>query len=159
MAKAQAAESFESILDTPADAVERPKPLPAGTYSVIVKGMPEHGVSSQKKTPFVRFTYALTAAGEDVDEDELNTLLTNKDGVVESITTKSIKDTYYTTPDSLFRLTDCLENMGITLDDKTIRAALDETPNSSLNIVVGHRASEDGTQIFAEVKRTMKAED
>lgn len=159
MAKPQTAESFESILDTPADAVERPKPLPAGTYSVIVKGMPEHGVSSQKKTPFVRFTYALTAAGEDVDEDELKTLLTNKDGEVEPINTKSIKDTYYTTLDSLFRLTDCLENMGIDLDGRTIRAALDETPNASLTIVVGHRASEDGTQVFAEVKRTMKAED
>ncbi len=158
MAKAQAAESFESILDTPADAVERPKPLPAGTYSVIVKGMPEHGVSSQKKTPFVRFTYALQAAGEDVDEDELSVLLTNKDGEKEAINTKSIKDTYYTTPDSLFRLTDALEAMGIDLDSKTVRAALDETPNSSLDIVVGHRASEDGTQIFAEVKRVMAAE-
>ena len=63
MAKEPAA-SFESILDTPAEAVERPKPLPVGTYDVIVKGMPEHGQSSQKKTPFVRFTYALTEAHE-----------------------------------------------------------------------------------------------
>ena len=156
MAKAQPAESFESILDTPADAVERPKPLPAGTYEAIVKGMPEHGVSTQKKTPFVRFTYALTAAGEDVDEDELKTLLTNKDGEVEAINTKSIKDTYYTTPDSLFRLTDALEAMGIDLDDKTIRAALDETPNCSIAVVVGHRSNPDNPeQIFAEVKRIM----
>lgn len=159
MAKAEPATSFESILDTPADAVERPKPLPAGTYDAIVKGLPEHGQSSQKKTPFVRFTYALVAAGEDVDEDDLATLLTNKDGVKEPIGSKSIKDTYYTTPEALYRLTDVLENMGIDLTEKTIRAALDETPNSSVRIVVGHRASEDGTQIFAEVKRTMRADD
>jgi len=158
MAKAEPATSFESILDTPADAVERPKPLPAGTYDCIVKGMPEHGQSSQKKTPFVRFTYALQAAGEDVDEDELKELLTDKDGDIGAIGTKSIKDTYYTTPDSLFRLTDALENMGVDLTEKTIRAALDETPNASVRIQVGHRASEDGTQIFAEVKRTMRAE-
>jgi hypothetical protein len=121
--------------------------------------MPEHGVSSQKKTPFVRFTYALTAAGDDVDPDELKELLTDKNGETAPIGSKTIKDTYYTTPDSLFRLTDALENMGLDADSgKTIRQLLDETPNADLNILVGHRASEDGTQVFAEVKRTMKAE-
>lgn len=150
MAKAEPATSFESILDTPADAVERPKPLPAGTYDAIVKGLPEHGQSSQKKTPFVRFTYAIQAAGEDVDEEELE--------AIGGIADKTIKDTYYTTPDSLFRLTDALENMGIELDGKTVRQGIDETPNASVRIVVGHRSSEDGQQIFAEVKRTMRAE-
>jgi hypothetical protein len=158
MAKQEPATSFESILDTPADKVERPKPLPAGTYSAIVKGMPEHGVSAQKKTPFVRFTYVLQDAFDDVDEDELAALLTDKDGNVSAISEKSIKDTYYTTPDSLFRLTDALEAMGIELDQKTIRAALDETPNCSINIVVSHRTPEGSDQIFAEVKRIMKAE-
>jgi hypothetical protein len=151
-------QTFESILDTPADEVERPKPLPTGTYDVIVSGLPEHGQSSQKKTPFVKFNYVLQAAGEDVDEDELVTLLTKKDGTVEPLTTKSIKDTYYTTPDSLFRLTDVIENMGIEQEGKTIRQCLDETPNASLRILVGHRASEDGRQVFAEVKQTMKAD-
>ncbi len=159
MAQAQAATSFESILDTPADAVERPKPGPVGTFDVLVKGMPEHGVSTLKKTPFVRFTYVFQAAGEDVDEDDLKEWLTDKDGNTAALGSRSIRDTYYTTPDSLFRLTDALENMGIDLSEKTIRAALDETPNCSVRIVVGHRASEDGTQIFAEVKRTMKIED
>lgn len=157
MAKEPAA-SFESILDTPAENVERPKPLPAGTYDVIVKGMPEHGQSSQKKTPFVRFTYALTAAGEDVDEEELAELLTAKDGSTVPISERTIRDTYYTTPDSLFRLTDALEAMGIDSEGKTIRQMLDETPNSDLRIVVGHRASEDGQSIFAEVKRVMRPE-
>lgn len=150
--------SFESILDTPADAVERPKPLPAGTYAAIVKGMPEHGQSAQKRTPFVKFTYVLQDAFDDVDQDELTALLTDKDGNVEHIGTKSIKDTYYTTPDSLFRLTDALEAMGIDLEGKTVRAALDETPNCSINVVVSHRTPEGSDQIFAEVKRIMKPE-
>lgn len=157
MAK-ETATSFESILDTPADDVKRPVPLPAGTYSAIVKGLPEHGVSAQKKTPFVRFTYAITSAFDDVDEDELTAILTDKDGNVGAITEKSIKDTYYTTPDSLYRLTDALEAMGIDLNDKTVRAALDETPNCEINIVVSHRTPEGSDQIFAEVKRIMKAE-
>lgn len=148
---AQAAQaSFESILDTPATEVERPKPLPAGTYDAIVKGLPEYGESSQKKTPFCRFTLAMQAAGEDVDAEELESI-----GGLEG---KSLKSTYYTTPDALFRLTDFLEHCGIDLDGKTIRQAIDETPNCSVKAVITHRASEDGQQIFAEVKRTMKAE-
>lgn len=158
MAKASTATSFESILDTPAEAIERPKPLPVGTYDVIVKGLPEFGQSSQKKTPFVKFTYALVDAGEDVDEDELAALLTGKDGEPVPIGERTIKDTYYTTPDAMWRLTDVLENMGIDPDGKTVRQMLDETPNSSLRILVSHRASEDGESIFAEVKRTMAAD-
>ena len=142
--------SFESILDTPATEVERPKPLPTGTYDAIVKGLFETGESAKKKTPFVRFTYTIVAAGEDVDPDELE--------AIGGIADKIIKDTYYTTHDALFRLTDTLENMGIDLEDKTVRHALDETPNASIRIQIAHRASEDGEQIFAEVKRTMKAE-
>lgn len=149
MAKAAQA-SFESILDTPATEVDRPKPLPAGTYDGVVKGLYEQGESSQKKTPFVRFTYVMQAAGEDVDEEELQ--------AIGGIDGKTIKDTYYTTPEALFRLTDTLERMGIDMEGKTVRQALDETPNASIRIVIGHRASEDGQQIFAEVKRTMKAE-
>ena len=148
MAKAATQASFESILDMPADAVERPKPIPAGTYDVIVKGLYEQGESSQKKTPFVRFIYAITSAGEDVDPDELS--------AIGGLDGKTIRDTYYTTPDAMFRLTDTLENMGIDLDGKSIRHGLDETPNAALRIVVAHRAVDD--QIFAEVKRTMKAE-
>lgn len=151
MAKAATQATFESILDTPVADVERPKPLPAGTYDAIVKGLYEEGVSAQKKTPFVRFTYAITNAGDDVDAQELEDM--------GGITDKTIKDTYYTTPDALFRLTDVLTNMGLDgLDTKTIRQALSETPNCEIRIVVGHRTSEDGTQIFAEVKRTMRAE-
>lgn len=157
------APNFESILDTPTAAVERPRPMPAGTYDGIVKGLYEEGVSTQKKTPYVRFTYAFQSAGEDVDQDELLEVLTDKDGKVHPIGEKSIKDTYYTTPDALFRLKDVLAAMDlIDLENedetKTIRQALSETPNCSIRFTVAHRASEDGTQIFAEVKRVMKPE-
>lgn len=158
MANNSAPTSFESILDTPADKVERPKPLPAGTYACVVRGLYEEGVSAQKKTPFVRFTYALTDAFDDVDEDELKASLTDAEGTLHPIGTKSIKDTYYTTPDALFRLTDALEAMGIDLEGKSVRVALGETPNCSLNVVVSHRTPEGSDQIFAEVKRVMKAD-
>src|ERR1019366_618493 len=36
---------FESIPDPPAADIERPKPLPAGTYDAVVRGLPEYGES------------------------------------------------------------------------------------------------------------------
>lgn len=150
MATSHASTSFESILDTPATDIERPKPLPAGTYDCIVKGLPEYGESSQKKTPFCRFTYLVQAAGDDVDPEELQAI-----GGIEG---KTMRDTYYTTPDAIFRLTDTLERMGIDPEGKSVRQMIDESPNASLRIMVEHRASQDGQQIFAEVKRTMKAD-
>jgi hypothetical protein len=153
------APKFESILDTPVADVERPKPMPAGTYDCIVRGLYEQGESSKKKTPFVKFTYAFQAALDDVDEDELREMLTDKDGNVTPLTERTIKDTYYTTPDALFRLTDALEAMGIEdLENKTIRQSLSETPNCPIRVVIGHRASEDGETVFAEVKKVMKPE-
>lgn len=145
--------TFESILDTPAADIERPAPAPAGTYDFIVKGLPEYGESSQKKTPFARFTLVFQSAGDDVAEDELAEWI--GDG---TLTEKQMKITFYTTPDAMFRLTDFLEHCGIDPEGKTVRQMIDETPNCSVRGVVSHRASDDGQQIFAEIRRTMAAE-
>lgn len=148
--KAQA--DFASILDMPATDVERPKPLPVGTYFGVVQGLPEHDVSSKKKTPFVRFTLAVQSVGDDVDEDDLKAF--GDEGVIG----KLIRSTYYTTPDSLFRLTDFLEHCGIDPEGKSVRACIDETPNCSIGFSISHRASDDGQSVFAEVKSTFKPE-
>lgn len=148
MAKAASA-SFESILDTPAAEVERPKPLPIGTYTAVVKGLYEEGVSSQKKTPFVQFTFALTGAGEDVDADELEEM--------GGITDKFLKNNstcFYTTPDALWRLTEFLEQAcKIEMEDKTVRQALGDTPNCEVRLVIIHEANQSGDQKFASIKK------
>lgn len=160
MAKPQQ-QTFESILDTPADKVERPKPLPAGIYEAIVQGLYEEGVSTQKKTPYVQFAFNIQAAGEDVDEEELTAWATDLEGNVRPLQGTIFKNNstkFYTTPGSLYRLTDFLEHCGIDLEGKKIRHALDETPNCSVKLVIGHTASQDGEQIFAELKKTMPAD-
>jgi hypothetical protein len=161
MAKLATTPTFESILDMPAADVERPKPLPAGTYDAIVQGLYEEGVSSQKKTPFVQFAFAIQGADEDVDEDDLEKYLTAKDGSKKSlqgVVLKNISTKFYTTPDSMFRLTDFLTHLGIDQEGKSIRQCLSETPNCSVKILIGHTASTDGESIFAELKKTMPAE-
>jgi hypothetical protein len=148
MAK-QSAASFESILDTPAADVERPKPLPIGTYTAVIKGLYEEGASSQKKTPFVQFTFALTSAGEDVDAEELE--------AIGGITEKFLKNNstcFYTTPDATWRLTEFLEQAcKIDISDKTIRQALADTPNTEVRLVIIHEANQSGDQKFASVKK------
>lgn len=161
MARTAETPNFESILDMPAADVERPKPLPVGTYNAIVQGLYEEGVSSQKKTPFVQFAFAIQSADEDVDEEDLDTYLSSKDGTKKSLSGVVLKNNstkFYTTPDSLFRLTDFLDHCGIDQDGKTIRQALSETPNCSVKITIGHVFSQDGESIFAELKKTMRSE-
>ena len=161
MAKPNQTPNFESILDMPAADVERPKPLPAGTYDAVVQGLYEEGVSSQKKTPFVQFAFAIQAADEDVDEDDLAAYLTSQDGTVKALNSVVLKNNstkFYTTPDSMFRLTDFLDHLGIEQEGKSVRQCLSETPNCSVKILIGHTASQDGESIFAELKKTMPAE-
>lgn len=161
MARTSTTPNFESILDMPAADVERPKPIPAGTYNAIVQGLYEEGVSSQKRTPFVQFAFAIQSADEDVDEEDLAAFLTAKDGTTKKLSEIVMKNNstkFYTTPDSMFRLTDFFDHCGIDQDGKTVRQCLSETPNSSVKILIGHVASSDGEQIFAELKKTMPGE-
>ncbi len=74
MAQTQTSPNFGALLDKPASDVERPKPLPQGSYHCIVKGLPRFDKSSKKFTEFVEFTLQPTSAGEDVDEEDLEAM-------------------------------------------------------------------------------------
>ena len=142
--------NFADILDQPADAVKAPALLPPGTYSSVVVGLPESGSSSQKQTPFFRFTHRITGAHEDVNETDLEEAFPN------GLDGKEITNTFYLTENSAFMLVDFLKNCGIDTEGKTIRAMVDEVPNAEVGIVVKHEPSQDGTRIFARVARTIK---
>lgn len=143
------APNFSELLNTPLDDVERPKPLPAGSYLCVVKGLPEHGKSAKKQTPFVNFTLAPQQALEDVDTDALEEM-----GGLEN---KTIKATYYLTENSLWRIKDFFETCGIDISGKTIDQASEETVNCQVVAVMKHEASEDGTAVFAKLASTALA--
>jgi hypothetical protein len=151
MAKLASAPNFSSILDTPADQIERPKPLPAGTYRAIVQGIPRQDVSSKKQTPFVEFTLKLLAADEDVDQEEL--------AAIGGLTDKTIKDTYYLTENSLFRVKDFLASCGVDVDSgASLRQLIEQTPNKEVGVFIAHEPSQDGEAVFARVKKTFAVE-
>lgn len=142
--------NFAALLDKPAESVERPKPLPAYTYQCVVKGLPENGESTLKKTPFVRFNLSPMAAIGEFDQAEIDAI-----GGLEG---KTIRDTYYVTEDALYRLKEFLTNCGIEAEDKSIAQMISEAPGCQILVTIRHRSSEDGSSIFAEVAKTAAVE-
>lgn len=150
--------NISDILNRPAEDVEAPKPLPPGSYNCIVKGLPEQGESSQKKTPYVRFSYQITSARDDVEEEAIAEYETGKDGEKTPIVGKIMTSDYYLTDASLFMLTDMLEALGIDFSGgKSISAAIDESPNMECVVFVKHEPSKDGKRFFARIGRVVSA--
>jgi hypothetical protein len=145
------APSFGALLNTPPSETERPKPLPQGSYTAMVQGLPRMDKSAKKQTEFVEFTLKLLSANEDVDEEEL--------AAMGGLADKTIKDTYYLTDNSLWRLKDFLINCGIDVDNaESYSVALEETPGKQIGVFIKHEASQDGTSVFARVGKTFVVE-
>lgn len=151
MAKAATAQSFGSILDRAPSEIEKPKPLPQGSYITQIVGQPRFDKSTKKQTEFVEFTHKLLSAGDDVDADELKAIGGIKD--------KTMKNTFYLTEASVWRLKEFLEHCGIDMEAaESLRAGIEETPGVQVGLFIGHEASQDGTSIFARVGKTFVVE-
>ena len=132
MAKAQA-QSFASILDRAPSEIEKPKPLPQGSYITVLVGQPRFDKSAKKQTDFVEFQHKLLSAQEDVDEDELKALGGIKD--------KVMKNTFYLTEGATWRLKEFLEHCGIDMDEvESLREAVEQTPGKQVGVFVNHEA-------------------
>lgn len=140
--------NFGALLDKAPTEVERPKPLPKGTYHCVVQGLPEYDKSSKKQTEFVRFTLKPLSAAEDVDTDELAEFGPLGD--------KTITSTYYITQNSLYRLNDFLGHLGFDLESSefSLRELCEQTAGRQVKVFIKHRPSDDGQSIFAEVGST-----
>ena len=149
MAKAAQAQSFSSILDRAPSEIEKPKPLPQGSYITVLVGQPRFDKSAKKQTDFVEFQHKLLSAQEDVDEDELKALGGIKD--------KVMKNTFYLTEGATWRLKEFLEHCGIEEGD-SLRAMIEETPGAQVGIFLNHEASQDGTSVFARIGKTFVVE-
>lgn len=142
--------NFGALLDKPSTEIERPKPLPAGSYTCVVKGLPRFDKSSKKQTEFVEFTLQPLAAGEDVDADELESM--------GGIANKTIRATYYITEDALWRLKDFLAHLGIEDEDRSLRQMIEDAPGKQVIAYIRHRASEDGSSVYAELAKMAPVE-
>jgi len=140
--------NFAAILDQPVDAAaNRPKPLPAGAYLCIVDGIPRFDKSKQKQTDFVEFSLQVVQPQGDVDAEAL-TAMGGAGG-------KKLRTTFYLTEDAVWRLDKFLEDLGL---DKggSRKQTISMAPGRQVIAVVTHRASPDGTSVFAEVNSTAR---
>lgn len=147
------APNFSSILDEAPTEVNRPKPLPVGTYTFVV-GQWSVGKSSKKGTPYVEFPMRAIAADEDVDADALD-----EAGGLDG---KTLRNTFYTTEDAIYRLDEFHEHCGIDLEEPLSRRQRnDEVVNAQVRAYVGHRQADQNdpnSPVFAEIKRTLPAD-
>lgn len=157
---AQAKPNFGSILDRAPTEVERPKPLPVGTYITQLVGLPRQDKSAKKGTEFVEFTHKILEAGEDVDTDDLQAYLTAPDGTKRKLSEVTVKNTFYLTENSIWRLKDFLKNCGFDVDDEkaSLREMVEGTAGQKVGIVISHEASDDGQAIYHRVNKTLELE-
>lgn len=167
MAKSPAAQTFGSILDrAPAD-VEKPKPLPQGSYITSVVGQPRYDKSSKKQTPFVEFTLKVISAGDDVDADELEAFLEMPDGSKKKLSEITIKNTLYDTPAAGYRIKEFVQHCGLNVGDEatgaqgdfdTLREAVESTAGQQVGVYVNHEPFQSGDGFMAKINRTFVAE-
>ena len=145
--------TFEDILNRPSDEIQPPPLLPPGPYHTIVVGAPESVISSQKKTPGLKFTHKIVAPLEGVDEEALGQI---EGGIVG----KEISNTLWITENSAFMLKDFLTHCGIELSGRSMGAALDDVPNSEVVIFIKHDQTGEGesARLRATVARTAPVE-
>lgn len=145
------APNFASILDEAPTEINRPKPLPVGTYLCVVQGQPVYDKSNKKGTPFVEFTLRPISAEEDVDADDL--------AEMGGIGDKTIKATFYLIDGAAFRLDEFHQHCGIDINEPASRRSRNEAiVNAQVRAVIKHEMSQDATQSFARLARTAVAD-
>jgi hypothetical protein len=145
--------NFQALLSQPVSEVERPKPLPAGSYVFTVTDF-KFDKSAKKKTDFVRFELTPNQPMDDVDAEELKAALGDK-----TLTDKKMRSDYYITPDSMWRLDEfLLEQLGHEPGQE--RAEMIQA-SKGMQVVgmVSHRPSDrDENVVYAEISQFAKYE-
>jgi hypothetical protein len=145
--------SFEAILDTASENIKPPAALPVGTYLCTVEDSPNPPTFNkvgQKQTDVVDFTLRPQQPQLDVNTDALAEVLNGG-----RLADKKIRHRLFITPSSAWRLNQFLvDHLGIDNEGKSLRQLISESPGRQVLVVIGHRSSTDGTQVFQEVKAT-----
>src|SRR5262245_27368133 len=138
---------FNALLDKNPLEFERPPTPPEGEYLVVVRDK-KFGQSSQKKTPFVEFSYGVISALPSIPDEALN-------GV--DLSKVKFRDEFYLTEDAMFRLREFLELLGCT--EGSTRDAIESAIGQQVVVTVGHETSQrDPSRIFANMRGYVKPE-
>ena len=128
---------FASILNTPAETITKPKPLPPGTYLSVIQG--PHKQREVNDKPVVDITYKTAQAQADVDQ----AALAESGGVGRQVT-----QTFFLTnndgAENTWPLLNFLENhLGIEKIGKSLSQMLAEIPGKQVLVTVKHNVYTD----------------
>lgn len=141
--------NFSNLLSVAVDKIEKPKPLPAGTYTTIITKYEFDETKSEKKTPLCKVFLKVLSAGEDVDAEEL--------GKIANLSERAISFSFYLTPDALWRFKEFLvDTLGLT-GGETLEALVPNMVGQTVLASVEHVLSRDATETYAQVARLLKA--
>lgn len=133
---------FTNLLHRPMDEIKQPEAWPQGLYPGRILRY-EPGESSQKKTPYIRFTVAPTGFPDDMEDEAKQTL--KLDG-------KTFRADYYLTEDSIFRLRDLAAELG---HSGMLDEALPQMVGSDVKIDLVQELNQQTNAIFNRVNRLL----
>ena len=142
--------NFSDILNTTVDSIEKPKPLPVGSYLAVVAGPPEIGPIGQKQTLAAKYQLKILRALEDVD----HVLLNDMGGIRDN---QTVNHTLFLTADAAWRAKEFTEHCGVE-GLSTLGEALGAVQGRQVIVKLKHRPSQDGTQLYSEIASTAKVD-
>lgn len=150
--------NFNVLLGVQVQSVERPKNFPVGHYDAIVVSH-EHGTSSQKGTPYVRFPIKLIGPKDDVDAE----LFEDAGGMAALQERKPMTGmstlNFYLTKDAIYRLREFLEDgLGLASVGRNFDEVIPESTNVPLVVQIAHQAGQREGEFFMRIDDYLKVE-
>lgn len=144
---------LSELLNVNLDTVKRPPVLPPGTYHATISDYKVDRTKPPKLTPFVQFVFRNLAAGDDIDPDQLKDAEgTPIDLAKRTMATRGLSN-FYLNPDSMFRIKEFLEALGIDTTGRPLAQALADAKGQSVLLTVTMEQSDDGQQFFNNVTK------
>lgn len=141
---------LNTLLGSEVEKAERPKPIPVGTYRMMV-GEHKFGKSSKKGTDFVEYELSFIEALSDVDTEALAEVEAQK-----ALGSRTASTTFYLTENSMFMLKDFLLALGISVGGgRTFQDAIPEARGHVVDVYWKHSLGQSG-RAYAEID-TFKA--
>ena len=150
--------NFQDILSKTGTS-KPPEALPIGTYLGIIDGIPEITKVGKNQTDAVDFSVKPVQAQPDVVQEDLARVLNGK-----SLQDKKIRYRLFLTEDAIWRFDRFMHHLGLIQTNAAGEFVLDrprsqliqESMGKQVLLTMGHRPSEDGQQLFGEVKSTAR---
>lgn len=143
--------NFSDLLSVDVATIEKPKPLPIGTYSALVLKYELGKTTGDRQAPYIKYFFKPLSAGADVDSEAL--------AGVANWTDKMLNFTFYLDPESLYKLNNFVANTGLELVSGTkLESYLTDTVGKIVSISVMHALSKDGQDTYANIAKVMKAD-